>query len=144
MTGLRLHTSAGLITIDFSGAPAPIAQANLAGLASGGYFDGLTFHRVVPGFVIQGGDPRGDGYGGPGHVVPCEWSTVRYERGMVGIALAGKDTGGSQLFIVHDRPPRLDGRYPIIGRVVEGMEVVDQIWPYDQIERVELVTAETP
>ncbi len=135
--GLRLHTDAGVITIDLSGAPAPIARASFVALAEAGYFDGLTFHRVVPGFVVQGGDPRGDGYGGPGHVMPCEWSTLRYERGTVGIALAGKDTGGSQLFIAHDRPPHLDARYTIIGRVVQGMEAVDNLWPYDRIERVE-------
>ena len=136
---LRLHTDAGAITIDLTGAPAPIAQANLAALAERGFFDGLTFHRVVPGFVIQGGDPRGDGYGGPGHVMPCEWSNLRYERGTVGIALAGKDTGGSQIFIAHDQPRHLDARYTVIGTVVGGMEVVDAIWPYDRITRVEVL-----
>ncbi len=137
--GLRLHTDAGVVTIDVSGAPAPIAQANLATLAEQGFFDGLTFHRVVPGFVIQGGDPRGDGYGGPGHVMPCEWSSLRYRRGTVGIALAGKDTGGSQLFIAHDEPRHLDARYTVIGQVVEGLEVVDAIWPYDRIVKVEVL-----
>ncbi|MEM9452721.1 MAG: peptidylprolyl isomerase [Myxococcota bacterium] len=135
--GLRLETDAGVITIDFSGAPAPIAQANLLALAEQGFFDGVVFHRVVPGFVIQGGDPRGDGYGGPGHVMPCEWSNLRYARGTVGIALAGKDTGGSQLFIAHDQPRHLDARYTVIGRVVDGMDVVDKIWPYDRILRVD-------
>ena len=91
----------------------------------------------IGGFVVQGGDPRGDGYGGPGHVMPCEWSSLRYERGTVGIALAGKDTGGSQLFITHDSPRHLDARYTVIGRVVEGLDVVDAIWPYDRIVRVE-------
>lgn len=137
--GLRLHTDAGVITIDLTGAPAPVAQASLAALAERGFFDGLMFHRVVPGFVIQGGDPRGDGYGGPGYVMPCEWSNLRYERGTVGIALAGKDTGGSQLFITHDEPHHLDARYTVIGKVVEGMEVVDAIWPYDRISRVEVL-----
>ena len=135
--GLRLHTDAGVITIDATGAPAPIAQANLAALAADGFFDGLSFHRVVPGFVVQGGDPRGDGYGGPGHLMPCEWSSLRYERGTVGIALAGKDTGGSQLFVTHESPHHLDARYTVVGRVVEGMEVVDALWPYDRITRVE-------
>ena len=139
VAGLRLHTDAGPITIDFTGAPAPIAQANLAALAERGFFDRLVFHRVVPGFVVQGGDPRGDGYGGPGHVMPCEWSSLRYERGTVGIALAGKDTGGSQIFIVHDQPRHLDARYTVIGRVVEGLDVVDAIWPYDSITKVEVL-----
>ena len=137
-TGLVLHTSAGDVTIEFAGAPAPIAQASLAVLASNGYFDGLTFHRVVPAFVVQGGDPRGDGYGGPGYVMPCEWSNLRYERGTVGIALAGKDTGGSQIFISHGAPHHLDGRYPVIGRVTEGMDVVDSLLPHDAIESVEV------
>jgi cyclophilin family peptidyl-prolyl cis-trans isomerase len=142
--GLRLHTDAGPITIDFSGAPAPIAQANLAALAERGFFEGLVFHRVVPGFVVQGGDPRGDGYGGPGHVMPCEWSSLRYERGTVGIALAGKDTGGSQLFIAHDQPRHLDARYTVVGRVVEGLETIDAIWPYDAITKVEVLTGQHP
>lgn len=139
VTGLRLATERGEITIDFRGAPAPIAQANLAALAERGFFDGLAFHRVVPGFVTQGGDPRGDGYGGPGHVMPCEWSPLRYERGTVGVALAGKDTGGSQIFIAHEATRHLDARYTVIGRVSSGMEVVDALWPYDTITSVELL-----
>jgi cyclophilin family peptidyl-prolyl cis-trans isomerase len=138
-TGLRVNTAAGAFEIDFAGAPAAIAQASFATLAERKFFDGLTFHRVVPDFVIQGGDPRGDGYGGPGYVMPCEWSNVRYERGMVGVALAGKDTGGSQLFVAHGRPMHLDARYTIIGRVVDGMDVVDAILPYDRIESVEVI-----
>lgn len=142
VAGLRLHTDAGVITIDLTGAPAPVAQANLAALAERGFFDGLVFHRVVPGFVVQGGDPRGDGYGGPGHVMPCEWSNLRYGRGTVGIALAGKDTGGSQFFISHDEPTHLDARYTVVGRVIEGpegMDVLDMIWPYDAITKVEVL-----
>jgi len=141
-TGLVVHTAAGDLTIDFAGAPSPIAQSNLAALAADGYFDGLTFHRVVPAFVVQGGDPRGDGYGGPGHVMPCEWSNLRYERGTVGVALAGKDTGGSQIFISHGAPHHLDGRYPVVGRVVEGLDVVDRILPFDTITSVDVVRAE--
>ncbi len=139
-TGLLLVTDAGEIRISFANAPAPIAQAVFADLAANGYFAGLQFHRVVPGFVVQGGDPRGDGYGGPGFLVPCERSSLRYERGSVGIALAGKDTGGSQFFIAHNREPRLDARYTIVGNVVEGMDVVDQLLPYDAIQRVEVLT----
>lgn len=138
-TGLVLHTAAGDMTVSFEGAPAPIAQANMAALATNGYFDGLTFHRIVPAFVVQGGDPRGDGYGGPGHVMPCEWSNVRYERGTVGIALAGKDTGGSQLFIAHGSPHHLDARYPVIGRVTDGLEVVDALLPHDTINAIDVV-----
>jgi cyclophilin family peptidyl-prolyl cis-trans isomerase len=114
-------------------------QANLSHIARNGGFDGLRFHRVVSGFVVQGGDPRGDGYGGPGWIVPCEWSNLRYERGTVGIALAGKDTGGSQLFITHTPQQHLDGRYTIVGHVTEGLEVLDRLLPHDRIDRVEVL-----
>jgi cyclophilin family peptidyl-prolyl cis-trans isomerase len=140
--GLELVTDAGEIRIDFAHAPAPIAQAIFVHLAASGYFDGLLFHRVVPAFVVQGGDPRGDGYGGPGFVIPCERSSLRYERGTVGVALAGKDTGGSQFFIAHAREPRLDARYTVIGHVTDGMEVVDRILPYDAMKRVEVIVDE--
>ncbi len=140
--GMRLHTEAGAIEIAFAGAPAPIAQAVLVDLARARRFDGLRFHRVVPGFVVQGGDPRGDGYGGPGFVIPCEWSDVRYERGVVGIALAGKDTGGSQFFVAQTRQPHLDGRFSVVGRVrPEDLDVVDRILPHDTIERIEVIEA---
>jgi cyclophilin family peptidyl-prolyl cis-trans isomerase len=141
-TGVVIVTDAGEIEVSFDGAPAPIAQAVFVDLAANGFYEGLTFHRVVPAFVVQGGDPRGDGYGGPGFVMPCERSNVRYERGTVGIALAGKDTGGSQFFIAHNREPRLDARYTIIGSVTRGIDVVDGILPYDVIERVEVLTDE--
>jgi cyclophilin family peptidyl-prolyl cis-trans isomerase len=138
VTELRLDTDAGALQIDVRGTTAPIARGSFASLAEAGYFDGLTFHRVVPDFVIQGGDPRGDGYGGPGYVMPCEWSNLRYERGTVGIALAGKDTGGSQLFITHGRPVHLDARYTIFGRITAGQDVVDAILPYDVIRSVKV------
>lgn len=138
VTGLRVTTSAGAMTITFEG-PAAFNQATVASLAASGFYDGLTFHRVVPGFVIQGGDPRGDGYGGPGFLVPCEWSQQKYERGVVGMALAGKDTGGSQFFIAQAREPRLDARYTILGRVTEGLEVLDEVLPHDRIVGVEIL-----
>ncbi|MFO0634498.1 MAG: peptidylprolyl isomerase [Nannocystaceae bacterium] len=141
VVGLRVHTALGPFVVAFEDAPAPIAQGALAGLARAGYFDGLRFHRVVPGFVVQGGDPRGDGYGGPGWVMPCEWSELRYERGTVGIALAGKDTGGSQFFVTHTRQPHLDGRFTVIGRVIDGMDIVDRLLPQDPIVRVEPLEA---
>jgi cyclophilin family peptidyl-prolyl cis-trans isomerase len=138
--GLLVHTEAGSFMIEFDRAAAPINLANLVALAEAGFFAGLSFHRVVPGFVVQGGDPRGDGYGGPGYVVPCEWSNLRYERGTVGIALAGKDTGGSQFFITHTPQPHLDARYTVIGHVVDdGMEAVDRLLPGDRIESVKVI-----
>jgi cyclophilin family peptidyl-prolyl cis-trans isomerase len=139
VAGLRVVTSAGTFTIEFADVASPINQANLAALARSGFYTGLSFHRVVPGFVVQGGDPRGDGYGGPGHVVPCEWSNLRYERGTVGIALAGKDTGGSQFFVTQTPQPHLDARYTVIGQVGEGLDVIDRLLPGDVIEAVEVV-----
>lgn len=144
IAGLRVTTSAGTFTIEFSGVASPINQANLAALARSGFYTGLSFHRVVPGFVVQGGDPRGDGYGGPGYVVPCEWSNLRYERGTVGIALAGKDTGGSQFFVTQTPQPHLDARYTVVGQVGEGLDVIDLLLPGDIIESVEVISAAAP
>jgi cyclophilin family peptidyl-prolyl cis-trans isomerase len=116
----------------------PLTTESFIALARRGFFDGLTFHRVVPGFVIQGGCPRGDGNGGPGYTLRCELDRHPYGRGTVGMALSGRDTGGSQFFITQQPAPHLDGAYTAFGRVVSGMEVVDQIRPGDVIERVEI------
>lgn len=139
-TGLRVQTPRGSFQIDFEGASAPMNQANLVRLAKAGHFDGLRWHRVVPGFVLQGGDPRSDGYGGVGYLVPCEWSPLRYRRGTVGIPLAGRDTGSGQIFITQGPQPHLDGRYTVVGTVTEGLDVVDRLLPHDRIERVEVLT----
>jgi cyclophilin family peptidyl-prolyl cis-trans isomerase/HEAT repeat protein len=104
-----------------------------------GFYRGLTFHRVVPNFVVQGGDPRGDGWGGPGYSLRSEFSPLAYETGMVGIASAGKDTEGSQFFITQSPQPHLDGRYTIIGKVVSGMEVVNKIQVDDHIYDVKVI-----
>ena len=121
----RIETAHGpvVITPDIEAAPATVAQ--LSRLAREGFFRRLTFHRVVPDFVVQGGDPRGDGEGGPGFTIPCEVSPGPYLRGTVGMALAGKDTGGSQFFVALSPQPHLDGRYTIIGTVMSGMEALD-------------------
>jgi cyclophilin family peptidyl-prolyl cis-trans isomerase len=138
--GLRVSTEAGAFVVDLRGYDVPMNHASLVGLAREGYYEGVKIHRVEPGFVIQGGDPRGDGYGGPGYLVPCERSNHRYERGSVGIALAGKDTGGSQWFVVQTPQPHLDGRYTQIGTVIEGMEVIDAVLPGDQILSIEPIS----
>jgi cyclophilin family peptidyl-prolyl cis-trans isomerase len=104
-----------------------------ASLARRGFFDELTFHRVVPGFVVQGGDPRGDGSGGPGFELPCEIDRSRYLRGAVGMALSGKDTGGSQFFITLEPQPHLEGKYTIFADVTAGMEVADRLMEGDRI-----------
>ena len=106
---------------------APLTCLNFLQLAGQGFFDGLPFHRVVPDFVVQGGDPRGDGSGGPGYTIRDEINRLRYDRGAVGMALAGPDTGGSQFFITLSPQPHLDGGYTVFGEVVAGDEVLDQI-----------------
>ena len=129
----RIETGEGPVVIapELNAAPATVAQ--LSRLAREGFFHGLTFHRVVPDFVVQGGDPRGDGEGGPGFTLPCEVSPRTYLRGTVGMALAGKDTGGSQLFVALSPQPHLDGRYTVIGTVVSGMEAFDAMVEGDRL-----------
>ena len=105
-------------------------------LAGQHFYDGLLFHRVVPDFVIQAGDPRGDGYGGPGYVLGDEINRLRYRRGILGMALAGPDTGGSQFFITLSPQPHLDGTYTAFGEVVAGAEVLDTIQVGDRIESI--------
>ncbi|HET9530331.1 MAG TPA: peptidylprolyl isomerase, partial [Blastocatellia bacterium] len=100
---------------------------------------GLTFMRVVPNFVRQGGDPRNDMNGGPGYQIRCEINYRRYGTGSVGMALSGKDTGGSQFFITHSPQPHLDGGYTVFGQVIEGMDVVNRIARGDTIERIEII-----
>jgi cyclophilin family peptidyl-prolyl cis-trans isomerase/HEAT repeat protein len=139
---LILHLRAGKIEIHLNVVEAPLASALYLDLARRGFFNGLTFHRVVPGFVIQGGDPRGDGTGGPGFTLRDEVGQRPYARGTVGIALAGKDTGGSQLFVALSPQPHLDGTYPVLGWVADGMEVVDRVQPGDVIERASVWTGD--
>ncbi len=117
---------------------APLTSMSFVRLAQAGFFNGLTFHRVVPGFVVQGGDPRGDGYGGPGFTIRCEYSGRPYGRGALGMALSGKDTSGSQFFITLDPQPHLDGFYTQFGSVLTGMDVVEKIRPGDVIERIDV------
>ena len=129
-------TSKGAFTIEFLTAEAPLTVDNFVQLARKGYFNGQTVPRVVPNFVIQTGDPRGDQNGGPGYQIRCEINEAAYERGAVGMALSGKDTGGSQWFVTHSPQPHLDGGYTVFGRVIRGMEVVDSIARGDTIVRV--------
>jgi HEAT repeat protein/cyclophilin family peptidyl-prolyl cis-trans isomerase len=131
-----IETSRGVIRIALDSDRAPRTVENFSRLARSGYFDGITFHRVVPDFVIQDGCPRGDGWGGPGYVIPCEYNDRPYEAGTVGMALSGKDTGGSQWFVTLAPAPRLDGRYTAFGSVTSGMEIVERIMPGDRIVRV--------
>jgi cyclophilin family peptidyl-prolyl cis-trans isomerase len=137
--GAVIHTSKGDIEWAFYGGDAPQTVRNFVRLARRGYFDSAYVHRVVPDFVIQDGDPTGTGSGGPGYSIRCEYNGRRYDAGMVGMALAGKDTGGSQWFITHSPQPHLDGRYTIFAHVVRGMDVVQAIVQGDRVQRVEIL-----
>jgi cyclophilin family peptidyl-prolyl cis-trans isomerase/HEAT repeat protein len=139
----RLPTARGVVVIKPAFAAAPETVAQLTRLARAGYFQGLTFHRVVPDFVVQGGDPRGDGEGGPGFTLPCEVSPLRYRRGTVGMALSGKDTGGSQIFVALSPQPHLEGRYTIVGEVVSGMDALDAVLEGDSLGTVDAVQSDT-
>jgi cyclophilin family peptidyl-prolyl cis-trans isomerase len=131
-----IETAHGTVEFQLAVLDAPQTSRNFIELARKGYFNGLQVHRVVPNFVIQDGDPRGDGQGGPGYTIRDELNPAPYLRGTVGMALSGPDTGGSQFFITHSPAPHLDGRYTVFGRVVSGMEVVDRIRVGDVITRV--------
>jgi cyclophilin family peptidyl-prolyl cis-trans isomerase len=133
---VELRTSKGAIRIRLASREAPLTCLNFLQLAEQGYFNGLIFHRVVPDFVVQGGDPRGDGFGGPGYDIRDEINRLRYKRGTVGMALAGPDTGGSQFFIALSEQPHLDGGYTVFGQVVAGDEILDRIVPGDRIEGI--------
>lgn len=131
---VTLATDQGDVTIELLGDRAPRTAANFWRLCAKGYYSGKSFHRVVPNFVVQDGCNRGDGWGGPGYTIRCEYNNLTYERGTVGMALSGKDTGGSQFFICHAPQPHLDGRYTIFGQVTQGMDVVDRLQVGDTYE----------
>jgi cyclophilin family peptidyl-prolyl cis-trans isomerase len=133
---LYVDTSKGVIEIELAVREAPLTARTILGLARKGFFTGMTFHRVVPNFVVQAGDPRGDGEGGPNFTIRDELNELPYLRGTVGMALDWRDTGGSQFFITHSPQPHLDARYTVFGHVVKGMEVVDQLQQWDTIERI--------
>ena len=135
-TQAYIETDRGMIQIELAMLDAPLTVENFITLVRKGFFNGLTFHRVVPNFVIQAGDPRGDGEGGPGYTIRDEINQRPYLRGTVGMALDWADTGGSQFFITHAPAPHLDAKYTAFGRVIGGMDVVDQIQEGDVIRRV--------
>lgn len=120
----------------------PGTVANFEKLARSGFYDGLTFHRVIPDFVIQGGCPLGTGAGGPGYTIPCETSAERqhHDRGVLSMAHRGKNTGGSQFFICHNRENthHLDGVHTCFGKVVDGLNVIDAIRPGDLILSIDI------
>jgi cyclophilin family peptidyl-prolyl cis-trans isomerase/HEAT repeat protein len=131
-------TSRGSFTMELLPREAPLTVENFVQLAQRNYFRGITIHRVVPNFVIQDGDPRGDGNGGPGYQIRCEINEVPYDRATLGMALSGKDTGGSQWFVTHAPQPHLDGGYTVFGRVIAGMDVVDKITRGDVVRSIRI------
>ncbi len=134
-----LETAAGTLRIALYGADAPLTVANFARLSGNGFYDDGRWHRVVPDFVVQDGCPRGDGWGGPGYAIRCEYNPLHYEPGTLGMAHAGKDTGGSQFFLALSDQPHLDGRYTIFGRLIDGWDALGAIVQGDPIERVRIV-----
>lgn len=140
MKTAELHTEKGVMKIEFYEQDAPKAVENFVKLSKKGFYDGLTFHRVLPDFVIQGGCPKGTGAGGPGYTIDCETkgNNQYHDRGVLSMAHAGKNTGGSQFFICHsrNRTSHLDGVHTCFGKVVEGLDVIDQIKPNDKIVKI--------
>lgn len=138
MVRFTVTTTKGVFTMELNAYFAPWNVATMTALAKKGFYDGTLWHRVVPNFVVQGGDPTGTGMGGPGFMVPAEPSTLRYLRGTVGIADAGLDTGGSQFFVTHGPTPHLEGRYTIVGMITGGKQVIDSLVVGDRILEVEV------
>ena len=134
---VTFQTSKGNIVLELAEDDAPNTVANFISLAEKGFYDGLTFHRVIADFMIQGGCPQGTGTGGPGYVIADEFSPrLRHASGVISMANAGANTGGSQFFITHVPCPHLDNKHAVFGRVTSGMEVVDAIQKGDKITQV--------
>lgn len=135
-------TDKGTMVIEFYEKDAPGTVDNFIKLSEKGFYDGLTFHRVIPDFVIQGGDPSGNGTGGPGYSIDCETGgdNQYHDRGVLSMAHAGRDTGGSQFFVCHSRnnTSHLDGVHTCFGKVVEGVDAVDEIREGDKIQKIEI------
>ncbi len=146
MLQAEIHTLKGVIKVNFFEKDAPGTVANFVKLSRAGFYDGLTFHRVIPDFVIQGGCPDGTGAGGPGYTIKCELNGGNqfHDRGVLSMAHAGRNTGGSQFFICHNRKntAHLDRQHTCFGRVTEGLEVIDQIRRGDRI--VKIIILEEP
>jgi len=137
---IKIETKHGDILIELYADTAPNTVANFKALAGKGFYDGLSFHRVIAGFMAQGGDPEGTGTGGPGYKVKAEFNDRKHVRGTVAMARsASPDSAGSQFYICFGPQPHLDGQYTIFGQVVEGMDIVDQIKQGDVMEKVSVL-----
>ncbi|MEO9850562.1 MAG: peptidylprolyl isomerase [Reichenbachiella sp.] len=136
----EIHTAKGVMKLEFFENDAPNTVKNFTDLAKKGFYNGLTFHRVIPDFVIQGGCPDGTGAGGPGYSIDCELDGDNqfHDRGVLSMAHAGRNTGGSQFFICHSRTntAHLDRNHTVFGKVVEGLDIIEQIEQGDKMEKV--------
>jgi peptidyl-prolyl cis-trans isomerase B (cyclophilin B) len=146
MLKAEMITDKGTMLIEFYEQDAPIAVNNFVTLAKKGFYDGLKFHRVIPDFMIQGGDPTGTGAGGPGYTIPCELTgnNQYHDKGVLSMAHRGRNTGGSQFFICHNRSntAHLDRNHTCFGKVVEGLDVVDAIRQGDKIQKITITETE--
>lgn len=140
MKTAEIHTTHGIMKVEFFEKDAPKTVANWTKLASEGYYDGIVFHRVIPNFMVQTGDPTGTGSGGPGYEIDCELDgdNQLHDRGVLSMAHRGRNTGGSQFFICHNRQntAHLDRNHTVFGKVVEGIDIVDQIRQGDKMIKV--------
>ena len=140
MKKAEIHTSKGIMKLEFYHDDAPNTVKNFIDLAEKGFYDGLTFHRVIPNFVVQGGCPDGTGAGGPGYSIDCELNgdNQYHDKGVLSMAHAGRNTGGSQFFICHSREntQHLDSNHTVFGKVEEGIDVIDQIEQDDVMNKV--------
>lgn len=143
MRKAEMVTDKGTLLIEFYDDDAPIAAQNFIDLANKGFYDGIKFHRVIPGFVVQGGCPDGTGAGGPGYTIPCELDGTRqfHDRGVLSMAHRGRNTGGSQFFICHGRQntAHLDRNHTCFGKVIEGLDLIDDIRQGDTIQKVTII-----
>ncbi|MBS1741666.1 MAG: peptidylprolyl isomerase [Bacteroidetes bacterium] len=143
LTRGEIHTAKGVMTFELYDDATPITVNNFKKLVSEGFYNGLTFHRVIPNFMIQGGCPIGNGTGGPGYTIACETKAPKqfHDRGVLSMAHRGPNTGGSQFFICHNRQgvQHLDGMHTCFGKVIEGLDVIDDIRGGDVIEKIVLI-----
>ena len=139
----EIHTTKGILQFELYDDDAPITVENFKKLINAGYYDGLTFHRVIPEFVIQGGCPDGSGAGGPGYSIPCETKGSKqiHDRGVFSMAHRGLNTGGSQFFICHNKQntKHLDGVHTCFGKVLNGLDIIDQIEAGDKMNKVIMI-----
>ena len=147
MKKAEIHTNKGIMKINFFEKDAPNTVKNFVDLAEKGYYDGLTFHRIIPDFVIQGGCPEGTGAGSPGYTIDCELDgdNQYHDRGVLSMAHAGRNTGGSQFFICHSRTntAHLDQKHTVFGKVYEGLDIIDKIEQGDVMDKVVIVGEES-